>query len=162
MMAEGQRTEGQRTEGREKPQPTIRSVLLVESSNTARAAMVSLLGACGDSNASALGKTGTQIRASEAEDGVAALCSLGTVKPDAVVMNIHSARLDGFQTCALIKNSDVFRHVRVVLVSDQDSMLEKSRAELAGADAFLVRPFRRAELDQALHGVVADPGNEAA
>lgn len=151
MVAVRQKTEGQKAE-----RQVIRTVLLVETSDSARQAMASLLSSRDG------GKVGQSVRASEAEDGVAALCSLGTVKPDAVLMNIHSARLDGFQTCALIKNSDAFRHVRVVLISDQDSLLEKTQAELAGADAFLVRPFRRAELDRALHGNTLDPGNEAA
>jgi len=132
-----------------------RTVLLVESSSSARQAMVALLGTNRD-NPSAM-----RFRASEAEDGVVALCSLDTVKPDAVLMNIHSPRLDGFQTCALIKNSDAFRHVRVVLVSDQDNLLDKTRAELAGADAFLVRPFRRMELDKALHGDTPDPDTDS-
>jgi len=130
---------------RKEPGREPRTVLLVEGSRSARQAMLALLDR-GD-------HPGWQaVSASEAEDGVEALCSLGSVKPDAILMSVRAARLDGFQTCALIKNSDLFRHVRVVLMSDEDCLLTRTRAELAGADAFLVRPFRHVELARALCG----------
>ncbi len=122
-----------------------RTVLLVEGSRSARQAMRALLDRSNDPGWQA-------VSASEAEDGVEALCRLGSVRPDAILMSVKAARLDGFQTCALIKNSELFRHVRVVLMADEDCLLARTRAELAGADAFLVRPFRHVELTQALGG----------
>ncbi len=94
---------------------------------------------------------------STAADGYEALCSLSREQPDIVFMDAMMPRLDGFQTCALIRQSPRFSGLPVVLVSAGEALLEKVRAELAGAQRYLVKPFRREELLRAIRELVADP-----
>lgn len=107
------------------------------------------------STAALLEKSG--IRTVEADDGFDALCKLGRVCPKTVLMDLYSPRLDGYQVCALIRSSKLFRRIRVVLLADNDSLLDRTRAELAGADVFLVKPYQQSELLAAVQNRTTQP-----
>lgn len=109
------------------------SILLVQATRSARQSTVALL----------RDRVG---RVSEAEDGFDALCQLARNRPRLVLMDYHLPRLDGFQTCALLRNSTLFARVRIILLGESDNLVDRTRAELAGADAYLVKPYRREEL----------------
>lgn len=96
-----------------------------------------------------------QCRVTVVEDGFEALCRLGALRPCLIVMAAQLPRLDGFQACSLIKHSRHFRHIPVALVADRDSLLDEARAELAGAEHFLVTPFRGRELQQILDSLAS-------
>lgn len=81
-----------------------------------------------------------------AEDGFDALCKLADLNPAIIFMATGMPRLDGFQSCALIRTSKQFASTPVVLLSSDYGPLEKARAELAGASRFLQKPFARKEL----------------
>ncbi|MEX1199014.1 MAG: response regulator [Pseudohongiellaceae bacterium] len=111
----------------------LKSVLLVQATRGARQGTAALL-------------KGTAERIREAEDGFDALCQLARERPQLVVMDFHLPRLGGFQTCALLRNSTLFAGIRIILLGDSDNLVDRTRAELAGADAYLVKPYRREEL----------------
>ncbi len=119
-----------------------KSVLLVEDKPELRRGTTALLERMG-------------CRVTVVEDGFEALCRLGALRPGLIVMAAQLPRLDGFQACSLIKYSRHFRHIPVVLVADRDSLLEEARAELAGAEHFLVTPFRGRELQQILDSLAS-------
>jgi twitching motility two-component system response regulator PilG len=111
----------------------LQSVLLVQTTRRARQGTAALL-------------KGAVERIREAEDGFDALCQLARERPQLVVMDYHLPRLGGFQTCALLRNSTLFRGIRIILLGDSDNLVDRTRAELAGADGYLVKPYRREEL----------------
>lgn len=111
----------------------LKSVLLVQATRSARQGTAALL-------------KDTVERIREAEDGFDALCQLARERPQLVIMDFHLPRLGGFQTCALLRNSTVFAGIRIILLGDSDNLVDRTRAELAGADAYLVKPYRREEL----------------
>ncbi len=81
-----------------------------------------------------------------AEDGFAALSVILECKPALIFCDIQMPRLDGFQTCALIRRHPEFRHVPVVLLSSRDGVFDRARGMLAGASAYLTKPFTKESL----------------
>ncbi|HBG52370.1 MAG TPA: hypothetical protein DDW89_11255, partial [Gammaproteobacteria bacterium] len=59
-------------------------------------------------------------------------------------------RLDGYQTCALIKRHPDFRHIPVVLLSSKDGLFDRARGRLVGSERYLTKPFSREELLEAI------------
>lgn len=89
-----------------------------------------------------------------AEDGFDALCRIAALRPDIIFMDVMMPGLDGFQACALIRASPQFGETPVVLVSGNDGLLDRARAELAGARRYILKPFRKADLLEAIAALV--------
>ncbi|MCX8085660.1 MAG: response regulator [Rhodocyclaceae bacterium] len=85
-----------------------------------------------------------------AEDGFAALAKIADHAPDVVFCDILMPRLDGYQTCALIKKNPHFAHTPVIMLSSQDGLFDRARGRLAGSSAHLTKPFTRETLHAAL------------
>jgi twitching motility two-component system response regulator PilG len=81
-----------------------------------------------------------------AEDGFAALSVILDQRPVLVFCDIQMPRLDGFQTCALIRRHPEFRHLPVVMLSSRDGVFDRARGVLAGASAYLTKPFTKDSL----------------
>ncbi len=78
-----------------------------------------------------------------AEDGFDALAGIVDHAPDVVVCDILMPRLDGYQTCALIKRNPRFAATPVIMLSSKDGLFDRARGRLAGSDAHLTKPFTR-------------------
>ena len=89
-----------------------------------------------------------------AENGFEALCKLVAEPPDIVFMDSAMPELDGFASCALITASPQYAHIPVVIMSANDSPLERARAALAGAQRLIGKPFRKRDLLEALEALV--------
>lgn len=89
-----------------------------------------------------------------AENGFEALCKLVAQPPDIVFMDSNMPELDGFASCALITASPQYAHIPVVIMSANDSPLERARAALAGARRLIGKPFRKRDLLEALEALV--------
>lgn len=85
-----------------------------------------------------------------AVDGFDALGRIPAFEPDLIFIDILMPRLDGYQTCALIKNNRRFRRTPVILLSSKDSIFDKARGRIVGADDYLTKPFTSEELLAAL------------
>ena len=81
-----------------------------------------------------------------AEDGFDALAKIADHHPDLVFVDIMMPRLDGYQTCALIKNNTMFRSTPVIMLSSKDGIFDKARGRIVGAEQYLTKPFTREEL----------------
>ena len=78
-----------------------------------------------------------------AEDGFDALAKLSDYEPDLVFCDILMPRLDGYQTCTLIKNSAAFHATPVLMLSSKDGLFDRARGAMAGSAACLAKPFTR-------------------
>jgi twitching motility two-component system response regulator PilG len=76
-----------------------------------------------------------------ATDTLAALCGVIEHAPQAVVLDADAGPLEVWEFCALLREHPAHRHVRVIVSSARDGVVERARAEAAGVDAFLARPF---------------------
>ncbi len=85
-----------------------------------------------------------------AVDGFEALAKVVDIKPDLIFIDIMMPRLDGYQTCALIKNNAQFRDIPIVLLSSKDGLFDRARGRVAGADDHLAKPFTAEQLAQAI------------
>ena len=85
-----------------------------------------------------------------AEDGFDALAKLGDFKPDLVFCDILMPRLDGYQTCAIIKRNPDFTHVPVIMLSSKDGLFDKARGRMVGSQDYLTKPFTKDQLLQAV------------
>ena len=81
-----------------------------------------------------------------AVDGFEALSKIAETKPDIIFVDIMMPRLDGYQTCALIKHHRVFRHTPVVMLSSKDGLFDRARGRVVGSDNYITKPFTREEL----------------
>jgi twitching motility two-component system response regulator PilG len=85
-----------------------------------------------------------------AEDGFDALAKLGDFRPDLVFCDILMPRLDGYQTCAIIKRNPEFSGVPVIMLSSKDGLFDKARGRMVGSQDYLTKPFTKDQLLQAV------------
>lgn len=81
-----------------------------------------------------------------ATDGFEALSKIADHDPQIVFVDIMMPRLDGYQTCALIKNNQTFKNVPVIMLSSKDGLFDKARGRIVGSEQYLTKPFTREEL----------------
>lgn len=89
-----------------------------------------------------------------ATDGFEALAKISDHKPNIIFVDIMMPRLDGYQTCALIKNNKIYRNTPVVMLSSKDGLFDKARGRIVGSEQYLTKPFTRAELLDAIRSHV--------
>ncbi|GAB1436757.1 twitching motility response regulator PilG [Sphaerotilus sulfidivorans] len=91
-----------------------------------------------------------------AEDGFDALSKVNDHDPQLIFCDILMPRLDGYQTCAIIKRNPRFAHVPVIMLSSKDGLFDKARGRMVGSEEYLTKPFTKEQLLQAVqqHGRV--------
>lgn len=85
-----------------------------------------------------------------AEDGFDALAKINDYQPDLVFCDILMPRLDGYQTCAIIKRNARFSSIPVVMLSSKDGVFDKARGRMVGSQEYLTKPFTKDQLLQAV------------
>ena len=85
-----------------------------------------------------------------AVDGFDALSKVADHQPDIVFVDIMMPRLDGYQTCSLIKHNKVFRSIPVIMLSSKDGLFDRARGRIVGSEHYLTKPFTREELLSAI------------
>jgi len=108
-------------------------ILIVDDSKTIRRTAESLLSNAGHNVVTA-------------SDGFSALAEVVEHHPDIIFLDIMMPRLDGYQTCALIKNNEKFRNTPVIMLSSKDGLFDKARGRIVGSDQYLTKPFTKEEL----------------
>jgi len=86
-----------------------------------------------------------------AEDGFDALSKVNDYSPDVIFCDILMPRLDGYQTCAIIKRNVKFAGVPVVMLSSKDGVFDKARGRMVGSQDYLTKPFTKDQLLQAVN-----------
>ncbi len=81
-----------------------------------------------------------------ANDGFEALAKIAEHRPDLIFIDIMMPRLDGYQTCALIKNNRIFKSTPVIMLSSKDSIFDRARGRIVGSEQYLTKPFTREDL----------------
>jgi len=113
-------------------------IMVVDDSKTIRKTAESLLGRAGYNVVCA-------------EDGFEALAKMNEHKPLLVFVDIMMPRLDGYQTCALIKNNETFQSTPVVLLSSKDGIFDKAKGRIVGSDDYVTKPFSKDEIIEVVH-----------
>ena len=85
-----------------------------------------------------------------AEDGFDALSKVNDHDPDLIFCDILMPRLDGYQTCALIKKNSKFHGTPVVMLSSKDGLFDRARGRMVGSDQYLTKPFTKESLLKAV------------
>ncbi len=81
-----------------------------------------------------------------ATDGFEALSKITDNRPDIIFIDIMMPRLDGYQTCALIKRNENYKSTPVVLLTSKDGLFDRARGRIVGSDQYLTKPFTKEEL----------------
>lgn len=89
-----------------------------------------------------------------AMDGFDALAKIADTNPDIIFVDIMMPRLDGYQTCALIKNNSAFKSTPVIMLSSKDGLFDKAKGRIVGSDEYLTKPFSKEELFSAIRQYV--------
>jgi len=108
-------------------------ILVVDDSKTIRRTAETLLS-----------KEGCQVFT--AIDGFDALSKIADHQPDLIFVDIMMPRLDGYQTCSLIKHNKVFKTTPVIMLSSKDGLFDRARGRIVGSEQYLTKPFTRDEL----------------
>ena len=90
-----------------------------------------------------------------AVDGFDALSKIVDTNPDIIFVDIMMPRLDGYQTCALIKNNQNYQNVPVIMLSSKDGLFDQAKGKIVGSDQYLTKPFSKEELFEAINNHVA-------
>jgi twitching motility two-component system response regulator PilG len=85
-----------------------------------------------------------------AEDGFDALSKVNDHEPDLIFCDILMPRLDGYQTCAIIKRNAKFANTPVIMLSSKDGLFDKARGRMVGSQDYLTKPFTKDQLLQAV------------
>jgi twitching motility two-component system response regulator PilG len=91
-----------------------------------------------------------------ATDGFESLSRVMEHQPNIIFVDIMMPRLDGYQTCALIKNNQAFKKIPVVMLSSKDGLFERARSRIVGAEHYMTKPFTREELLNTIKTYVVD------
>lgn len=86
-----------------------------------------------------------------AEDGFDALAKISDHQPRVIFVDIMMPRLDGYQTCALIKQNPNLKSTPVIMLSSKDGVFDRARGRLAGSDRYLTKPFTKEALIEAVN-----------
>jgi twitching motility two-component system response regulator PilG len=86
-----------------------------------------------------------------AEDGFDALGKIADQHPEVIFVDIMMPRLDGYQTCALIKRNARFKSTPVIMLSSKDGLFDRARGRMAGSDQYLTKPFTQESLMEAVN-----------
>lgn len=89
-----------------------------------------------------------------ADDGFDALAKIADQHPQIIFVDIMMPRLDGYQTCALIKRNERFKSTPVIMLSSKDGLFDRARGRMAGSDQYLTKPFTRDSLVEAVNAYV--------
>ena len=81
---------------------------------------------------------------------ITAMAKIVDHHPHIIFVDIMMPRLDGYQTCALIKNNRAFKSTPVIMLSSKDGLFDKAKGRIVGSDQFLTKPFSRDELLSAI------------
>jgi twitching motility two-component system response regulator PilG len=84
------------------------------------------------------------------EDGFEALGIIVERQPALIFCDILMPKLDGYQTCAIIKRNPKFTHVPVIMLSSKDGLFDRARGRLVGSDEYLTKPFTKDTLLEAV------------
>ena len=112
-------------------------VLIVDDSNTIRRSAEAFLK-----------QAGCEVML--AQDGFDALARIAEHRPEVVFCDIVMPRLDGFQTCAMIKKNRAYSSIPVVMLSSKDGLFDRARGRIVGANDYLTKPFSRESLLEAV------------
>ncbi len=108
-------------------------ILVVDDSKTIRRTAETLLS-----------KEGCQVFT--AIDGFDALSKIADHQPDLIFVDIMMPRLDGYETCSLIKHNKMFRETPVIMLSSKDGLFDRARGRIVGSQQYLTKPFTKDEL----------------
>jgi len=89
------------------------------------------------------------------EDGFDALSKVNDHLPDLIFCDILMPRLDGYQTCAIIKRNAKFSNIPIVMLSSKDGVFDRARGKMAGSQDYLTKPFTKDQLLQTVQSFSA-------
>ncbi len=112
-------------------------VMVIDDSNTIRRSAEIFLGQAG-------------CKVILAEDGFDALAKIADLHPEVIFCDILMPRLDGYQTCALIKKSPKYSSIPVIMLSSKDGLFDRARGRMVGSDQYLTKPFTKDSLLKAV------------
>ena len=108
--------------------PKDKTIMVVDDSATVRKLISGKLEKCGHIVITAV-------------DGMDAMSKLGDIVPDLILLDITMPRMDGYQVCKMIRNSDATKEIPVVMISGKDGFFDKVRGRMAGTTGYITKPF---------------------
>jgi len=86
-----------------------------------------------------------------AENGFEALPIINNENPDLIFIDIMMPRLDGYQTCSLVKSNRRFKDIPIIMLSSKEGLFDRAKGRVVGAEQYLTKPFTREDLLGSIH-----------
>ncbi|MGH1543367.1 MAG: response regulator [Arenicella sp.] len=112
-------------------------VMIIDDSNTIRKTAEAILS-----------KEGYEVFT--AQDGFEAMSVITDTRPDIIFVDVMMPRLDGYQTCQLIKSNRHFKNTTVVMLSSKDGLFDRAKGRVVGSEQYIQKPFTKSELLEAI------------
>ncbi len=96
-----------------------------------------------------------------AVDGFDALAKVNDHQPALIFCDILMPRLDGYQTCALIKKSTKFHTTPIVMLSSKDGLFDRARGAMVGSCEYLTKPFTKDGLLKTVRALAAQTPDQS-
>ncbi|MEN8219079.1 MAG: response regulator, partial [Pseudomonadota bacterium] len=112
-------------------------ILVIDDSKTIRRTAESILK-----------KAGCEV--ATATDGFESLSKVIETKPNLILVDVMMPRLDGYQTCVLLKNNQTLKKIPIIMLSGKDGVFERARGRLVGAEHYMTKPFTKEQLLSAI------------
>lgn len=96
-----------------------------------------------------------------AENGFEALPIINAQHPDILFIDIMMPRLDGYQTCSLVKSNAKFAKTPIVMLSSKDGLFDRAKGRVVGAEQYLTKPFTREDLLGAIRSLLLNQNKDA-
>lgn len=79
-------------------------------------------------------------------DGFTALTAIQDTMPALVLLDIEMPRLNGYETCNIIKTNENYKNIPIIMLSGKDGPFDKAKGKMSGCDDYLTKPFKKDEL----------------
>jgi twitching motility two-component system response regulator PilG len=99
-----------------------------------------------------------RIQVLTAADGLSALATVADAHPDLILLDIMLPRMDGYNICQVIRKSQKYRDLPIIMLSGKDGIFDKMRGKLAGSSDYITKPFDSADLVQTVKRYLSAPG----
>ncbi|MEB3340045.1 response regulator [Okeania sp.] len=79
-------------------------------------------------------------------DPLKALGEVFQIKPDLILCDIAMPELDGYEICAMLRNSTLFHQTPIIMLTGMEGFIDRVKARIVGATHYLTKPFGESEL----------------
>lgn len=92
-----------------------------------------------------------------AQDGQEGITMAKTHKPDVIILDVEMPRLNGFETCRLLRQEEALKHIPIIMLTAKTEATYMEKGFQAGANLYIGKPFNEEKLMAVVNTVLSRP-----